>query len=98
MEICDRHGYFYHYDETIYVNGKLISPDFILMKPDGTLIYVEHRGWYGNQYDKHNLWKDWQYGKVGIIQGRNYLVTFENEDGSIDLELIERQLVSMMGY
>ena len=98
LELCDRHGYRYHYDEVVCINGRRISPDIIIIKPDGTLLYVEHRGWKGEGYDKHNMWKDNQYFSAGIVQGWNYLVTFENADGSIDPELIERQLENMMGY
>lgn len=96
IELCNRLGYRYHYDETVYVCGKLKSPDLIIARSDGTLVYVEHRGWNGEEYERANHEKDCLYFYAGIRQGHNYLITFESEDGGLDVELVEMQLRRMV--
>lgn len=92
IELCNALGYRYHYDEAILVCGKLRSPDLIIARRDGSLVYVEHRGWKGDAYEWSNLEKDRLYFHAGIRQGRNYLITFESDDGGIDIALVEMQL------
>lgn len=92
IELCNRLGYRYHYDETIWIDDRLCSPDLIIVRKDGSLVYVEHRGWKGENYERANLEKDVLYFGAGIRQGRNYLITFESDDGGIDVELVEMQL------
>lgn len=96
IELCNKLGYRYHYDETIWLCGKRKSPDLILVRDDGTLVYVEHRGWEGEQYDNGNMEKDNLYFKSGIRLGRNYLITFEKAGGGLDDELVELQLRRIM--
>ena len=96
MELCNKLGYRYHYDETVIVCGKYRSPDLIIARRDGSLVYVEHRGWKGDDYERSNLEKDRLYFSEGIRQGRNYLITFESDDGGIDVELVQMQLKSLV--
>ena len=96
LDLIDDMKLRYHYDEVIIVNNYRLSPDFIIMRSDGKLFYVEHRGWNGSEYDNHNMWKDNQYHAAGIVLGRNYLITFDKPDGSSDTELIRRQLENLM--
>lgn len=91
-ELCRKLGFRFHYDETLFVCGRLCSPDFIIARADGSLVYLEHRGWKGESYERGNMNKDICYFNAGIRQGNNYLITFETEDGGIDLKLAEMQL------
>ena len=97
IELCSRLGYRYHYDETVKLCGKLRSPDLIIARRDGSLVYLEHRGWKGDDYEKANMEKDRLYFYAGIRQGRNYLITFESDDGGLDVELVEMQLRGIVG-
>ena len=96
LDLLDDMKLRYHYDETVLVDHCRISPDYIIMRSDGKLFYLEHRGWNGPEYDNHNMWKDNQYHAAGIVLGRNYLITFDKPDGSADTELIRRQLENML--
>ena len=53
------------------------------------LVFHEHRGWKGANYYRRNYVKDGIYLNAGIIQGINYIVTYEDEDGNINYELCE---------
>ena len=96
IELCNMLGYLYHYDETVRVGGRLRSPDLIIARRDGSLVYVEHRGWRGEEYERANFEKDRLYFNAGIRQGLNYLITFESDDGGINVELVKMQLRSIV--
>lgn len=97
LDVADELGYRYRYDCVIVIDGMEISPDLIIFRPDGKLIFVEHHGWIDESNgDADFLRKLWTYSRRGIIQGRNLLVTFDKPDGSADTELIRRQLQNMM--
>jgi hypothetical protein len=42
LDMYDYKGLFYHTDETLIIDGELLSPDVIAVRRDGTLIYHEH--------------------------------------------------------
>ena len=96
LDLLDAMKLRFHYDEVVIINGYRISPDIIIMREDGKLFFIEHRGWKGKEYDDHNMWKDNQYHSAGIVLGRNYIVTFDKPDGSADTELIRRQIENLM--
>ncbi len=82
----------FHYDETISVGAYTRSPDFIGARPDGKLIYHEHAGRNDDDYMRDLVWKLKLYDSVGIRLGKNLILTFDNDDGSLDLDLIRAQL------
>lgn len=97
LDVVDSLGFMYRYDCVITIDGMDISPDLIIIRPDGKLIFVEHHGWIEDRNgDAAFLRKLWTYSRAGIVQGRNLLVTFDKPDGSTDLELIRHQLQNIM--
>ena len=77
------------------VYGELLAPDAVGARRDGVLIYHEHCGVNSEGYHKRNAHKLDLYERAGIVQGKNLLLTFDREDGSIDLELIRMQIMDI---
>ncbi len=96
LELCVKLGYRFHYDEVVLCDGKRLSPDLILARDDGTLVYLEHRGMRGEDYDENNFYKDMCYYHAGLRQWDNYLITADDANGRINLELIEELLKEIM--
>ena len=87
----------FHNDETHRVNGELISPDVTGARADRRLVYHEHLGRQDAGYLQHIAHKVGVYAQAGIFIGKNLLFTYDNEDGSIDLDLIRAQIMNIYG-
>lgn len=92
LELYDSLGIPYHYDETLQLSGELVSPDYIGARSDGKLIYHEHFGLNDPEYIKRAARKTELYRNASIIQGKNLICTYDREDGSLNLALIEALL------
>ncbi len=91
----DRAGIFYHYDETITIDGEYISPDMIGLRQDGVFIFHEHLGRQDEQYAERTIRKQITYQKAGITLGKNLFFTFDNEFGEINMPLIQASIETM---
>ncbi len=83
---------FYHYDEVIEIDGRYLSPDGIIARQDGTLVYHEHAGVQSADYRGSLLEKLFLYAAGKIYLGHNLILTFDAPDGSINMQLIEMVL------
>ena len=103
----DTRGILYHYDEIfLYLdrteydpNGTIryISPDFVLLRPDGSFLFHEHFGRTDDkEYMMRSIEKLYTYIRLGIMPGIDLMITFELPGGGIDLRLAEAQLDSML--
>ena len=75
--------------------GKTVlrSPDFILIRSDGKLIYYEHAGLVNDpEYLADLQIKLAIYKANGIVPWDNLILTFDDPDGGINLQLVEAQL------
>jgi hypothetical protein len=88
-EVYAKLGIYYHYDESIVINGEYLAPDFCGCRLDGTLVYHEHFGRHDTDYALRNAHKMHLYALAGIVLGKNLLFTYDDEYGGIDSELIE---------
>ncbi|MCR4669189.1 MAG: hypothetical protein K5774_07495 [Clostridia bacterium] len=79
----------YHYDEVVFLKDRYASPDVIFPDPDGRLIYHEHAGLRSDGYLRDLADKVRSYASCGILPGDNLIVTFDHEDGGINMDLIE---------
>ena len=71
----------------------LKSPDFILIRSDGKLIYYEHVGLVNNpDYLADLQIKLAIYKANGIVPWDNLILTFDDPDGGINMQLVEAQL------
>lgn len=85
----------YKYEKPLYrENGKAIYPDFtVLNVKKRKEIYWEHLGKMSDvDYINHNLWKLWEYKKMGIVLGDNLVVTYENSYNPLGTKDIEQTI------
>ena len=85
-------GLDYEYEPELKLEDKVKRPDFKVEDYDtGIVWYWEHCGMITNpQY--HKCWEDKKrfYEKNGIIEGKNLIVTYDDERGGIDTDLIQK--------
>lgn len=85
-----------HYDELLRFQWKLLSPDFVSLREDGKIIFHEHCGLVNNaDYMKKHKEKLEIYEQCGIVPYDNLIISYENEFGGINMNLIEAQIRSM---
>ena len=83
----------FRYEQVLHFPNVDLSPDFTVRRADGKLFYWEHHG-----LTQRNDYMDWQkrkaelYASVGIVPWNNYIVTYDNEDGEIDLKVVDAQI------
>ena len=82
----------YEYEPELKLEDKIKRPDFKVEDYDtGVVWYWEHCGMMTDpQYRKR--WEDKKkfYEKNGIVEGKNLIVTYDEDNGGIDTELIEK--------
>ena len=82
----------YEYEPELKLEDKIKRPDFKVEDYDtGVVWYWEHCGMMTDpQYRKR--WEDKKkfYEKNGIVEGKNLIVTYDDENGGIDTKLIEK--------
>ena len=83
----------FRYEQILRIQGYELAPDFTLLSADEELFYWEHCGLPGNrQYMKRHKWKLEMYETVGIVPWKNLIITYDNEEGHIDLAVIESEI------
>ncbi len=97
LEKYDSLGLPYHYDEVVAINGYRISPDVIWARADGKLIYHEHFGLNSEGYNSRRLWKLGLYECAGIREGDNLICTYDSSDGTLNMRLVEAQILDRCG-
>ena len=80
----------FRYDGQLLIGDEAIYPDFTIMRTDGKIFYWEHAGRCDQQqYRNEILWKLKLFESAGIGQWDNLILTFDVEDGKIDVREIE---------
>lgn len=89
----------YKYEPDLIVEGRVKKPDFEIADADtGIIWYWEHCGVMTDpKYKKRWLAKKALYKKNGIEEGKNLIVTEDDENGSIDSAKIEEIIQSCFG-
>lgn len=84
----------YEYEPEIKLEGKVKRPDFKIEDYDtGVVWYWEHCGMMtDSNYVKR--WNDKKsfYAKNGIVEGKNLIVTCDNENGGIDSDFVQKTI------
>lgn len=83
-----RMGIPYIYEKPYYYDGnKSFNPDFTILNVKRRKeIYIEHFGKMGSAgYRADFFWKMKTFGQIGIVQGENLVMTFEDEDHPFDI-------------
>ena len=92
LEKYDALKILYHYDEVVLLPDGYVSPDVIFPDPYGMLIYHEHAGMRTESYLNDLADKIQAYAACGILPGYNLIVTFDHEDGGVNMDMIEALL------
>ena len=79
----------FHYDETITIGERQLSPDFIGVRKDGCFVFHEHCGLHSESYRARNDWKSGLYASADIYPGDNLIYTYDDPSGSINIKLAE---------
>lgn len=87
----------YKYEERIFLDGNAFYPDFTVKRAsDGKLIIWEHFGMMDDPgYAERNRHKRFLYEKNGYFPYDNFIATYSDSKGSIDMVLLER-IVNIM--
>lgn len=86
-------GVAFRYEPVLQIGKYKLAPDFTPMAANGKLFYWEHCGLPGNpSYMKKHKWKLDLYESVGIVPWKNLIVTYDNEQGTIDIPIIESEI------
>lgn len=88
----------YHY-ETIFMKGDFrASPDFFILNPRTLQTFFwEHFGMMSKEdYLEDALGKIEQYAKCGVIQGKNFIVTFESATHQLDTKYADNIINSIL--
>jgi len=87
------HDVSFRYEELLHVGKHTFVPDFTISRWDGKLFYWEHCGrTHDKQYMDHHRWKINLYEGIGIVPWDNLIVTYDNEEGSINLAAVEGEI------
>lgn len=81
----------YAYEKEVWLGGVRKIPDFTMDDPEsGELIYWEHCGMMSDpKYRKKWEEKKRFYEKHGIVEGENLIVSYDDENGGVDSQLIQ---------
>ena len=87
------HGVPFRYEQVLSIRNRVFAPDFTVRSSSGKIYYWEHCGMTGDEkYINYNRWKLGQYEKAGIVPWDNLIVTYDSEDGILNIPLIESEI------
>lgn len=86
-------GVSFRYEQVLKIGKYAFAPDFTILSATGDIFYWEHCGLPGNQaYMKKHKWKLEIYESAGIVPWKNLIVTYDKEDGTIDIPVVESEI------
>ncbi|MCQ2553408.1 MAG: hypothetical protein MJ150_03795 [Clostridia bacterium] len=87
----------FRYEEIIHCGKTRVAPDFTIKKSNGSIWYWEHEGLTSaDAYLKRQKQKHETYALLGIVPWKNLIVTYDNENGDIDLRIIESEIINKL--
>ena len=92
--LLESYGIEFKYEAEIKVNGRILYPDFVIRrKRDGKIILWEHFGMiHDEEYQQGMFRKLIAYHEAGYNIWDNLIVSFDSENGSIDIDSIEKMI------
>ncbi len=90
----------YKYEAPVKIPGiGNLYPDFTCLNVRRNIVvYLEHFGKMGDADYRSNefFWKLRQYEKIGIIQGKNLIMTFEDEDNPFNFSIYKSTIEHLL--
>ncbi len=84
------------YEQVIYIGLYEFAPDFTILTRNG-IVYWEHCGKINDAgYLRRYKWKMTMYESVGIVPWKNLILTYDDEDGSIDTRIIDAEIINKL--
>lgn len=78
------------YEEVLWLEGRDFAPDFTFRDANREPFYWEHAGMMNDSnYIRRHQFKMDVYARHGIVPWRNLIVTYDTEDGAINMGLID---------
>ena len=92
--LLESYGIEFKYEAEIKVNGRTLYPDFVIRrKRDGKIILWEHFGMiHDEEYQQGMFRKLITYHEAGYNIWDSLIVSFDSENGSIDIDSIEKMI------
>lgn len=83
----------FRYEQLLEINGIEYAPDFTILRRDGSILYWEHCGLTSDSRYINNHWNKMRiYAEAGIVPWKNLIITYDSEDGILDLEAVEAEI------
>lgn len=77
----------------ISIGNRTLSPDFSFLNILTGRICWEHAGMIDNRsYIEHHRYKRGLYEAAYIVPWSNYIETYDNIDGSLDMRIVEAEI------
>ncbi|MBQ9014956.1 MAG: hypothetical protein IJ109_02450 [Firmicutes bacterium] len=78
------------YEQILWLEGRRFAPDFTFLDALGEPFYWEHAGRMDiEKYVRRHRYKMQVYERNGIVPWKNLIVTYDTEDGAINMGLID---------
>lgn len=92
--VLESHGLEFKYETELRVKGRNIYPDFVIRrKRDGKIFIWEHFGLISNDEYRQKMYRRLEeLHEAGFNLWDNLLISFDSEDGSIDVDFVERMV------
>jgi hypothetical protein len=97
-DLLDYRNILYKYEEPLNIKGQKFFPDFTVFRSfDNRIIYWEHFGMMNDmEYKKNMEMKLLAYRNSEIIPWDNLILTFDTEEGNIDVSMISSIIDKML--
>ena len=96
-ELYYGHDLPFRYEQVIWIGSYRFAPDFTFLDAFAREHYWEHSGKTRDLgYLTRRRWKIDLYEESGIVPWRNFIETFDDEDGSLDLEIIDAEITGKL--
>ncbi len=87
------YGLPFRYEEVMHFQNVDIAPDFTIRRADGKLFYWEHEGLTNSErYVNWQQRKAQLYAGAGIVPWDNFIVTYDSDDGTVDIRVIDSEI------
>ena len=99
-EHLDKLGYLYVYETSLILPriGKKINPDFTVYIPEiDKVIFIEYMGAFGKEdylFDAGEKFKN--YGRSGIVNGRDVIFVCESQDTACDMAILDAMMTGII--
>lgn len=94
--ICEafyRNNIAFRYEQILEINGISFIPDFTIRRDDGKMVFWEHAGRTDNKdYINKHFRKMLTYIENGLTPWNNLIVTYDDEEGNINMNIIESEI------